>query len=234
MSENEGQEGMKIPLRYRLLNEFVQRVVGRVPAVEKMAALDRAAHIIKESKALDFIGNSGRVLDVGTGPGHILEKISEKVSEEVRVFGFDPWAKPFDSVRKRMGDGSHFVRAVAQSIPFANDSFDVVTAFFVFHHIPKDEWSKIFDEIKRVAKPGAKLLLVEDTPRDEKESKLMKSWDRRSNVELQGKRSHMSVDEWKGFVEAMGCKVETVVNFSSHDSMTDKDIPHSNIVVSLP
>ena len=54
-----------------------------------------------------------------------------------------------------------FVKGMAEELPFLNDSFDIVISRLAFHHFvnPKE----IFAEMKRVLKPGGKLVLMDMT-----------------------------------------------------------------------
>lgn len=59
-----------------------------------------------------------------------------------------------------------FVRGVAEELPFLDNSFEIVISRLAFHHFvnPKE----IFAEMKRVLRPGGKLVLMDMTVEQEK------------------------------------------------------------------
>ncbi len=58
-----------------------------------------------------------------------------------------------------------FVLGNAYEIPFLNNYFDVVFSRFAFHHFT--DTKKAFDEMKRVLKPGGKLVIIDMIAVDE-------------------------------------------------------------------
>lgn len=68
-------------------------------------------------------------------------------------------------VREEVGDARVFFSvASAQVLPFSNDVFDVAICTAAFHHFPAP--LSALREIKRVLRPGGKLLIA-DTCRDQ-------------------------------------------------------------------
>jgi len=97
----------------------------------------------------------GRVLDIGCGPRGSLDW-ADMAAERV---GLDPLAEEY--VRLRGGErGMRFVAGVAEAIPFPDAHFDVVASFNSLDHV--DDVEHAVEEITRVARPGATLLLVTD------------------------------------------------------------------------
>lgn len=58
-----------------------------------------------------------------------------------------------------------FVEGMAENLPFADKSFDIVMSRLAFHHFVNPD--KIFAEMKRVLKPGGKLILMDMTVQEE-------------------------------------------------------------------
>lgn len=48
--------------------------------------------------------------------------------------------------------------------PFADASFDLVTAICVMHHVPPDEWTHFVNEMRRVLRPGGMACVIEHNP----------------------------------------------------------------------
>jgi ubiquinone/menaquinone biosynthesis C-methylase UbiE len=122
--------------------------------------------------ALRLIGpESGEALDIGCGPGQILTKLAARLPEW-RFWGID---RSLTMIRRaRQGPDSHerhgenrvtprtngntsFIAGDAGLLPFRDASFDLVLCNSVLHHI--GDPSRLFVQIRRVAKPGAAILL---------------------------------------------------------------------------
>lgn len=101
----------------------------------------------------------GRVLEVGVGTGISLPYYSPRC----RVTGIDISDDMLDVARRRVVDQKLAnVEGLsvmdAQSLEFANDSFDVVTAQYVVNTVPDPEAA--LDEFTRVLRPGGELIVV--------------------------------------------------------------------------
>jgi ubiquinone/menaquinone biosynthesis C-methylase UbiE len=61
----------------------------------------------------------------------------------------------------------HLARMNAESLGYADDAFDQVILFFLFHEMPVDARQNVYDEIARVVKIGGSVLITEyaATPR---------------------------------------------------------------------
>lgn len=94
-----------------------------------------------------------QILDIGCGTGAMLD--------ELVPFGtvvgadFSPEALQFCVTR---GVGAELARADVRRLPFADASFDVVTAMDIIEHIDDDKAASC--EIFRVLKPGGRLLVT--------------------------------------------------------------------------
>ncbi len=90
------------------------------------------------------IKNGTTVLEIGSGPGHVADKISQAGGS---VTGVD-----FSSEMVRVAQSRYphvtFVEANAEQLPFGADAFDAVVANFVVHHLARPE--RVFAEICRV------------------------------------------------------------------------------------
>src|SRR5262249_7381833 len=58
-----------------------------------------------------------------------------------------------------VGSRFHLVRGDSERLPFADDTFDVVTCTHSFHHYPQQE--RVVTEMYRVLRPGGRLLLID-------------------------------------------------------------------------
>jgi ubiquinone/menaquinone biosynthesis C-methylase UbiE len=62
--------------------------------------------------------------------------------------------KTATGVAKEAPDTTQFVQANAERLPFADNSFDVVTSVYLFHELPHDARVIVAAEMARVCKPG--------------------------------------------------------------------------------
>ncbi len=51
-------------------------------------------------------------------------------------------------------------RAVAERLPFPDDTFDCVTCLEVLEHLPEKNWTSAIQEMRRVLKPGGVLIVT--------------------------------------------------------------------------
>ena len=106
----------------------------------------------------DNIKNGDSILDIGCGNGRFLEVIKGKVFQYT---GIDNSESLITYAKKWQGDKGKFIHADALSLPFENDSFDVVVSFGVLHHIPSKKFRKQFlKEAYRVLKKDGLLIIT--------------------------------------------------------------------------
>jgi ubiquinone/menaquinone biosynthesis C-methylase UbiE len=107
------------------------------------------------------LGARGRMLDIGTGPGHIPIMICERIADAF-VVGVDLAEHMLArAMRRRLAspyaDRLDFHVADAKGLAYADASFDVVFSNTILHHIPDPR--DILTGAKRVLKPGGVLLI---------------------------------------------------------------------------
>ncbi len=95
-----------------------------------------------------------RWLDVGCGDGALAEKLATKGAS---VTGFDSNTAMIEAARQR-GVGQ-FIVASAKDLPFADATFDGVSAITVLCLTGRRE--RVVEEIARVLKPGGRLIIGE-------------------------------------------------------------------------
>ncbi len=94
------------------------------------------------------------VLDAGCGTGYGAAEFSRASS----VVGMDGSAEAVGYARCNFARaGVHFLRAVCESLPFADGSFDLVAAFEVIEHL--ERWQDFLAEARRVLRPAGLLLV---------------------------------------------------------------------------
>ncbi|MCR4884558.1 MAG: class I SAM-dependent methyltransferase [Clostridiales bacterium] len=100
----------------------------------------------------------GSLLDVGCRTGFLLELLSAQ--KAARYCGLDLSPEMIKMAEKKRIPGAEFMVGSAESLPFANEGFDVITCSQSFHHYPHPE--KAMSEAWRALKPGG-LYILSDT-----------------------------------------------------------------------
>lgn len=103
------------------------------------------------------------ILDVGCGTGNLALIAKQRVGDGV-VAGIDPSAEMIERAQRkarRQQLDVDFREGYAQSLPFADASFDVVVNTLMLHHLPSAVRSEALREMRRVMRPSGRLLAVD-------------------------------------------------------------------------
>src|SRR5579875_803799 len=100
----------------------------------------------------------GRSLEIGAGTGYFsLNLMQAGVVREATCTDISPgMVSTLAGNAQRLGLTVRTARAEAESLPFADESFDLVLGHAVLHHLPDLE--KAFSEFHRVLRPGGRLV----------------------------------------------------------------------------
>ena len=104
------------------------------------------------------------VLDVGSGVGHWGQLLARVIPNSAHVQGVDRDPKWVEKAATRaaangLADRFSYQVAVAEKLPFADASFDLVTCQTILIHMPDP--GAVVDEMVRVARPGGLILAAE-------------------------------------------------------------------------
>lgn len=99
-----------------------------------------------------------RLLDVGCGTGTLLA-LAGRQCPGVEGVGIDLSARMLGIAREKLPARIDLVQADAAKIPFPPDAFDVVVSASAFHYWPEPQ--RVLGEIKRVLRPGGKLVVTD-------------------------------------------------------------------------
>lgn len=116
----------------------------------------------KQLDTLNINATGKKVLDVGCGPGNLLAALSKDspqlligidIDEIFLTFGHTNIDKFIDS----SSTFPSFVQGSLPTLPFADETFDLVTCFLVMPHVPDDKVA--LTELARVLKFGGTLAI---------------------------------------------------------------------------
>lgn len=108
--------------------------------------------------ASGLFGPQTHVLDVGCGTGNYAAALAE--ASDCRVSGIDPSARMLERAHGAAAWDS-LVQGNAETLPFADNSFDVVLSTDVIHHI--GDRDAYFREAARVLRPEGHIVTVTDS-----------------------------------------------------------------------
>ena len=117
-------------------------------------------------RLLDLSGlrPGGAVLDVACGTGTLAILAKETVGRSGTVCGVDASREMLARARSkaaRAGVEVRFENAAAQALPFPDVSFDLALGTMMLHHLGRAARRELATELRRVVKPGGRVLLVD-------------------------------------------------------------------------
>jgi len=97
------------------------------------------------------------LLDIGCGNGALLNALAERIGSGV---GVDESSAIVERARLKNSEISNLKFEIIRGpvLPFPDNSFDVVTSLMSFRYL---DWDPLLAEIKRVTRPGGKLLIID-------------------------------------------------------------------------
>ena len=188
----------------------------------RQAAPFAAAAAIRNQEALDRIvqwcgaGTDDTVLDVACGPG-LLACAFAKVAKHAT--GIDMTPAMLEQARKTQQEQGlknvTWQQGDVYSLPFPPEQFSIVSSRFVFHHL-QDPLAAL-KEMKRVCKPGGKIVVADMSPSPEKADAL-------NAAELLRDPSHvrsMPTDELRGLFEQAGLGIPQLLSYRMEGEFED-------------
>lgn len=136
--------------------QLLERSIEGLGSVE--SAVDSKLKVIESILAAHPISSSGRALDFGCGTGLLTDSLQRFA---VRSFGVDV---SIASLKRSSAQESHLALFDGQDLPFQDNSFDLVVASCVFHHIRPEARRGIVLEIRRVLSQAGIFVLIEHNP----------------------------------------------------------------------
>src|SRR5687768_2717271 len=104
------------------------------------------------------------VLDVGCGTGTLAIAARQRVGAAGTVHGIDASPEMIAQARRKAmkaGIDVVFQSGIVEALPFPDAHFDVVLSTLMLHHLPRLVREQCAREMRRVLKPGGRLLAVD-------------------------------------------------------------------------
>jgi len=99
-----------------------------------------------------------QVLDAGCGTGTSL-MLYHKAG--CNVFGIDLSPSMVEIAQKKLGNRAEIRLDDASKMPYSDNSFDLVTGFFILHEMPGQIRPAVIREMARVVKHDGRILLID-------------------------------------------------------------------------
>lgn len=107
-------------------------------------------------KIISFMREGCKILDIGTGNGFVLKQIQENSSIKSTLTGVDNSSEMVITARENLGESAIILEGDNNNLPFADNSFDIVTAKNVTRYNS--------DELYRILKDGGYFVFREYGP----------------------------------------------------------------------
>ncbi|MGA8530674.1 MAG: methyltransferase domain-containing protein [Acidobacteriaceae bacterium] len=144
--------------RAEVVDQFTRQAAqfAHSPAARNEEILERILQLAK-------LRPSDSALDVACGPGVLACALARHVRHAT---GIDLTPAMLDQARTTQADAGltnlQWDLGDVTAMPYAAGTFDVVTCRFAFHHFP--EPLRVLREMRRVASPGARIVVADSAP----------------------------------------------------------------------
>ncbi len=140
--------------------EEINRSLGVLGGKAEYFTRVKAAYLLELVASHFGATRKANLLDVGCGTGGTHPFISHALGS---VTGTDISSDSLERAAQR-NPANRYLHYDGKRLPFADASFDVVTAFGVMHHVPPAQWQNFSAEMRRVAKSGGLAVVFEHNP----------------------------------------------------------------------
>ena len=180
---------------------FRERLISTIRRVPPLAGAMNAGGRARADTMLKhlepWLPPGGRVIEIGTGTGHIAQAVERTGRPTVACDLVDLALAP---VRRVLADGA--------ALPVGNGRFDAALLVTVLHHVPAALHGALLVEAARVLRPGGRLLLLEDTYAGRVERAATCLADSIVNLEFTGHpHSNRDLAGWRALLAGLGLPV---------------------------
>ncbi|MCH2125455.1 MAG: class I SAM-dependent methyltransferase [Pirellulaceae bacterium] len=149
----------------------------------------------------NHITASDRVLDVGSGPGFVAQRIHEELGAEVQCLDVVDLNKT--NFTMTLFDG--------ENIPFEDNHFSVSLGLYMLHHARESAHLELLREMKRVT--SSKIIISEDLAYNWFDRGLQKFHEIESKIDFKSdKLTFRSQSGWQQLFERVGLEISDVID----------------------
>jgi ubiquinone/menaquinone biosynthesis C-methylase UbiE len=160
------------------------------------------------------------VLDIGSGMGFPIIELSQRLGNTCNVFGIDPWKSAIERAKLKIKTWEitnlQIIEGKAEQLPFENNYFDLIVSNNGTNNV--DEEERVFEEISRIAKQGAQLVITMNLPDTMKEfydvlKKVLEQNNKTNEVEKLKNHIHSKrkpISHIKQLIEDSGFKIKNI------------------------
>jgi len=133
-------------------------------AVVNIMTLGQASRLRRMTLDQALLQPGETILDVGCGTGGVTIPAKMRVGIQGSATGIDPAPEMIAVARRKAQRAKLEIDlrvGVIESLPFPDETFDVVTASMMMHHLPRHLQVKGLAEIWRVLKPDGRILIAD-------------------------------------------------------------------------
>ncbi|MEE9349938.1 MAG: methyltransferase domain-containing protein [Flavobacteriaceae bacterium] len=112
---------------------------------------------------IDEAGNSGKLLDIGTGSGKLIQILS--VEKNIECIGVDTNNEMLKEAKVKLNNESIQLVKIEtnQKLPFENNSFDCITICSVLFHLKNEDIDLMLKDAQGLLKENGKIVILTPT-----------------------------------------------------------------------
>jgi ubiquinone/menaquinone biosynthesis C-methylase UbiE len=150
----------------KLDKDDVQRVYGRLAPVYDFWAYLTEGAARRRCIELSEVRDGESVLEVAVGTGVVFAELV-KANRSGKNEGIDLTEAMLEQARRRLARlgirAYRLQRGDASALPFADGSFDLVVNNYMFDLLPEADFAPVLAEMRRVLRPGGRVVIVNMT-----------------------------------------------------------------------
>jgi ubiquinone/menaquinone biosynthesis C-methylase UbiE len=157
-------------------------------------------------------GKIDRILDIGCSIGQATTALKD-LYPQAEVWGLDVGLPLIRYAHMRAVERQknvHFTQALAEDSGFADNHFDMILSYILFHEVPVDKMVLIIAEMHRILRPGGTCSIFEFPNNDKNQVpaafRFLIDYDSRDNCEPYS--PEFVASDFKGILEAAGFAIE--------------------------
>lgn len=126
--------------------------------------LGQVGALRERTLALARIAPGEAVLDVGCGTGDLTRRAARAAGASGKVIGIDPSAEMIEVARRKAAEAAlelDYRLGAVEALALPDGTLDVVLSTLMMHHLPEELKRAGLAEIRRVLRPGGRLVIVD-------------------------------------------------------------------------